>query len=109
MASRSARSAIMAIDSRVPGIVPNIPGYGGQSSGGLLLLLVGAYLLLAFVTGRLAWLTNAISDTFALHDQAVAAPPASSVVAPSTPGLPPSQVAVRRPRSAPTGMPVWVS
>lgn len=55
------------------------------NSSGLLLLLVGAYLLLAFVTGRLSWLTNTISDTFAAHDRYV--PPASA--ANPTPNLPP--------------------
>lgn len=38
-----------------------------STSGGLLLLLVGAYLLIAFFTGRLAWLTNALGDAFAVY------------------------------------------
>lgn len=36
-----------------------------ESAGGLLMLLVGAYLLLAFVTGRLGWLTDTLADVFA--------------------------------------------
>lgn len=57
-----------------------IPRAQAGGSGGLLILLVGAYLLLAFVTGRLGWLTGAISDTFSTYrtysSSAPAAPPA---------------------------------
>lgn len=70
-----------------------LPSYqGDSSSGGLLILLVGAYLLLAFVTGRLGWLTNTISDVFtAYNGQAPATPP---------PGVPPATATAYTPNRA---------
>lgn len=76
----------------------SLPGYGGDSNGGLLLLLVGAYLLVAYMTGRLAWLTNAINDVWAQY-QTPSAPPAQPPVAPTG----------ARPRTYPAGLPAGAS
>lgn len=59
-----------------------MPAQRQESAGGLLMLLLGAYLLLAFVTGRLGWLTDTIEDLFAAKDAH-----SSSSSSPSTPAV----------------------
>ena len=57
------------------GAIVELPSYeGGSTTGGLLVLLVGAYLLLAFITGRLGWLTTMVNQVFQAQAGTAAAP-----------------------------------
>lgn len=71
-----------------------------SNAGGLLMLLLGAYLLLALITGRLEWLTNAISDTFETKERY------SSPPTPPPPQTTPTTANYPRPRTAVT-VPVY--